>query len=156
MSSLRNPPWWQLPSCARDVCTRSKMAAPIRSSRKHSFFIKITISQYHDIDISYFDIDIGKNAFSMTSLDFTIVTLPGWHLYFMSQVLKLKCVLLCMDDFLCLIMPWWRIHFQENACICFDTKLIWSNVDSWPIIILMLSFWMLLGNHIISLFVISK
>ncbi len=44
------------------------MAAPIRSSRKHSFFIKITISQYHDIDISYIDIDIGENAFSMTSL----------------------------------------------------------------------------------------
>ncbi len=44
------------------------MAAPIRSSRKHRFFIKITISQYHDIDISYIDIDISKNAFSMTSL----------------------------------------------------------------------------------------
>ncbi len=44
------------------------MAAPIRPPRKHCFFIKITISQYHDIDISYIDIDIGKNAFSMTSL----------------------------------------------------------------------------------------
>ncbi len=71
MSSLRNPPWWQLPSCSRDVRTRSKMAAPIRSSQKHHFFIKITISQYHDIDISYIDIDIGKNAFSMTSLHLT-------------------------------------------------------------------------------------
>ncbi len=35
---------------------------------KTSFFIKITISQYHNIDISYIDIDISKNAFSMTSL----------------------------------------------------------------------------------------
>ncbi len=33
-----------------------------------TIFIKITISQYHDIDISYIDIDIGKNVFSMTSL----------------------------------------------------------------------------------------
>ncbi len=44
------------------------MAAPIRPPRKRRFFIKITISQYHDIDISYIDIGIGKNAFSMTSL----------------------------------------------------------------------------------------
>ncbi len=44
------------------------MAVPIRPARKHRFFIKITISQYHDIDISYIDIDIGKNAFSMTTL----------------------------------------------------------------------------------------
>ncbi len=44
------------------------MAAPIRPFQKHRFFIKITISQYHDIDISYIDIDIAKNAFSMTSL----------------------------------------------------------------------------------------
>ncbi len=49
------------------------MAVPIRPSRKHLFFIKITILQYHDIDISYIDIDIGKNAFSMTSL-VTVVT----------------------------------------------------------------------------------
>ncbi len=68
MSSLQNPPWRQLPSCAKDVRARSKMAAPIRTARKHRFFIKITISQYHNIDISYIDIDIGKNAFSMTSL----------------------------------------------------------------------------------------
>ncbi len=53
---------------ARDVRVRSQMAAPIRPSRKHRFFIKITISQYHDIDISYIDIDFGKNAFSMTPL----------------------------------------------------------------------------------------
>ncbi len=72
MSSLRNPPWRQLPSCAKDVRARSKMAAPIRPSRKHRFFIKITISQYHDIDISYIDIDIAKNAFSMTSLVLTL------------------------------------------------------------------------------------
>ncbi len=57
-----------LPSCTKDVRVRSKMAASIRPSRKHCFFIKITISQYHNIDISYIDIDIGKNAFSMTSL----------------------------------------------------------------------------------------
>ncbi len=44
------------------------MAAPIRPSRKHRFFVKIAMSQYHDIDISYIDIDLGKNAFSMTSL----------------------------------------------------------------------------------------
>ncbi len=44
------------------------MAAPIRPARKLRFFIKITISQYHDIDISYIDIDIGKNAFTMTTL----------------------------------------------------------------------------------------
>ncbi len=48
------------------------MAAPIRPSRKHRFFIKITISQYHDIDISYIDIDIGKNIFSITSLSNTV------------------------------------------------------------------------------------
>ncbi len=61
-------PWRQLPSCAKDVRARSKMAAPIRPARKHHFFIKITISQYYDIDISYINIDIGKNAFSMTTL----------------------------------------------------------------------------------------
>ncbi len=44
----------------RHVRARSKMAAPLRPSRKHCFFIKITISQYHDIDISCIDIDIGK------------------------------------------------------------------------------------------------
>ncbi len=70
ISSLRNPPWRQLLSCAKDVRVRSKMAAPIRPSRKLRFFIKITISQYHDIDISYIDIDTGKNAFSMTSLPY--------------------------------------------------------------------------------------
>ncbi len=75
MYSLRNPPWWQLPSCAKDVNARSKMAAPIRPSRKDHFFIKITISQYHDIYISYIDNDIGKNAFSMTSLGDTCVFL---------------------------------------------------------------------------------
>ncbi len=73
MYSLRNPPWRQLPPCAKDVRARSKMAVPIRLSRKHRFLIKITISQYHDIDISYIDIDIGKNAFSMTSLDYTSI-----------------------------------------------------------------------------------
>ncbi len=56
--------------CTKDVRARSKMAVPIRPPRKHRFFIKLTISQYHDIDISYIDIDIGKNAFSMTSLPF--------------------------------------------------------------------------------------
>ncbi len=50
------------------VRARSKMAAPIRPARKHCFFIKITISQNHHIDISYIDIDFGKNAFSMTTL----------------------------------------------------------------------------------------
>ncbi len=49
------------------------MAAPIRPARKHHFFIKITISQYHDIDISYIDIDIGKNTFSVTTLILTII-----------------------------------------------------------------------------------
>ncbi len=79
MSSLWNPPWRQFTacardvnarslSCARDVQARSKMATPIRPARKHCFWIKITMSQYHDIDISNIDIDIGKNAFSMTSL----------------------------------------------------------------------------------------
>ncbi len=68
MSSLQNPPWRQLPPCAKDVRARSKMDTPIRPARKHCFFIKITISQYHDNDISYIDIDIGKNAFSMTTL----------------------------------------------------------------------------------------
>ncbi len=53
MSSLRNPPWWQLLSCTKDVHVRSKMAALIRPSQKHRFFIKITISQYHDIDMLY-------------------------------------------------------------------------------------------------------
>ncbi len=76
MSSLQNPPLLQLPSCTKDVCQRSKMVAPIRQSRKHSFFIKLTISQYHDIDISYVDIDIAKNAFSMTSLWPTIPFCP--------------------------------------------------------------------------------
>ncbi len=75
MSSLRNPPWRQLPSCAKDVRARSKMAASIRLSRKHSFFIKITISQYHDIDISYIDIDIAKNAFSIAKNAFSMTSL---------------------------------------------------------------------------------
>ncbi len=79
MSSLWNPPWWQLTSCAKDVHARSKMAVPIRPSRKHCFFIKITISQYHDIDISYIDIDIAKNVFSMTSLDATRFFSPLLH-----------------------------------------------------------------------------
>ncbi len=37
---------------------------------RHMCFLNlITISQYHDIDISYIDIDFSKNAFSMTLLD---------------------------------------------------------------------------------------
>ncbi len=40
MSSLRNQPWQQLQSCANDMRARSKMAAPIRPSRKHRFFLK--------------------------------------------------------------------------------------------------------------------
>ncbi len=34
------------------------------------------ISQYHDIDSSYIDIDIGKNAFLMTSLLFGLSLCP--------------------------------------------------------------------------------
>ncbi len=68
LPSRIHPPWRQLPSCAKDVRARSKMAVPLRPTRKHRFFIRITISQYHDIDISYIDIDIGKNAFSMSTL----------------------------------------------------------------------------------------
>ncbi len=52
----------------QEMCTRDPKWLPHKTVPKTSFFIKITISQYHDIDISYIDIDIAKNAFSMTSL----------------------------------------------------------------------------------------
>ncbi len=54
---------------AQKMCVRDpKWLRPSDHHENIVFFIKITISQYHDIDISYIDIDIGKNAFSMASL----------------------------------------------------------------------------------------
>ncbi len=54
---------------AQKMCAEIQDGCAHKTGPKTSFFIKITISQYHDIDISYIDIDISKNAFSMTTLE---------------------------------------------------------------------------------------